>query len=49
VYAWEAIKLYAWQDPEVMRRDGTKGIPAHIEDGGAMTVNPTLIPAMGNR
>jgi hypothetical protein len=47
VYAWESIKLYSWQDPEVMRRDGAKGIPVHVADGSTVTVNPTSIPAPG--
>jgi hypothetical protein len=49
VYAWEAIKLYSWQDPEVMRRDGGKGISVRVEDGAAVTVSPTLIPATGTK
>jgi len=44
VYAWEAIPLYSWQDPEVMRRDGSKGVDVHLEDGGNVTVNVTAIP-----
>jgi len=47
VYAWEAIKLYSWQDPEVMRRDGAKGIAIHLDEGSNVTVNPTSIPPPG--
>jgi hypothetical protein len=47
VFAWEAIKLYSWQDPEVMRRDGPKGIPVHLDEGSNVTVNPTSIRAPG--
>jgi hypothetical protein len=44
VYAWEAITLYSWQDPEVMRRDGSKGVDVHLDDGSTATVNVTSIP-----
>jgi len=44
VYAWEAITLYSWQDPEVMRRDGSKGVDVHVDDGSSVTVNVTSIP-----
>jgi hypothetical protein len=44
LYAWEAIALYTWQDPEVMRRDYTRGIEVHLDDGGNATVNLTSIP-----
>ena len=44
VYAWEAIALYSWQDPEVMRRDGSKGVDVHLDDGGTTAVNVTSIP-----
>jgi hypothetical protein len=44
VYAWEAITLYSWQDPEVMRRDGSKGMDVHLDDGSTATVNVTSIP-----
>jgi hypothetical protein len=47
VYAWEAIKLYSWQDPEVMRRDGPKAIWVHLDEGSNVTVNPTSIPSPG--
>jgi hypothetical protein len=47
VYAWEAIPLYSWQDPEVMRRDWSKGVEVHLEDGGNAAANLTSIPQPG--
>jgi hypothetical protein len=44
LYAWEAIALYTWQDPEVMRRDYTRGVDVHLDDGGNATMNLTSIP-----
>lgn len=44
LYAWEAIPLYSWQDPEVMRRDGAKGVAVHLDDGSTATVNLTSLP-----
>jgi len=44
VYAWEAIPLYSWQNPEVMGRDWAKGVDVHLDDGGNATVNVTSIP-----
>jgi hypothetical protein len=44
LFAWEAIKLYSWQDPDIMRRDASKSIAVHLDDGGTASVNLTSIP-----
>jgi Carboxypeptidase regulatory-like domain len=44
VFAWEAITLYSWQNPDVMQRDWSKGVDVHLDDGSTATVNVTSIP-----
>jgi hypothetical protein len=48
VYAWEGMAPYSWQDPEVLRRESSKGVGVHLDDGSNITVNVTSIPAPAN-
>jgi hypothetical protein len=45
VYAWESIPMFEWQDPAVLQRAAGKWVRVHLDDGGNVSVNPTLLPA----
>ena len=47
VYAWEAIPLYTWQDPAVMRRAAGRGTRVHVDDEGSASVSVIALPAEG--
>jgi hypothetical protein len=45
IFAWEAIKNYAWFDPEVLKDGDAHSSAAHISDGAQSSVAVKVIPA----
>lgn len=44
-YAWEAIELYSWFDPEILARDDARSKAIRVEESSNLTVDVPVIPA----
>jgi hypothetical protein len=45
VFAWEAIELYSWFDPEILARDDARSKAIRMEESSNLTIDVPVIPA----
>jgi hypothetical protein len=45
VFAWEAIELYSWFDPEILARDDARSKAIRVDESSNVTIDVPVIPA----
>jgi hypothetical protein len=45
VYAWEAVELYRWFDPDFLKDFEQFSVPVHVAESSRQTVNARVIPS----